>query len=292
MQIDIAEIKVGKRLRRFREDIAEQLARSIGEIGLLHPIVVCTRSIHNPQGGADIFVFELVAGLHRLRACERLGKEKIEATVIAPYDRAARLGQIDENLCSAQLTQLERAEHLFERKRIYEEMHPDSVIGGDRRSADFRTTNCRSETFAQDAAQKTGSTARSIQRAIRRAAKIDWRLRKRLRELPTVADSAAELDMLVKMDHGEQKCAVALVETGQAATIREAEQLMRSNSLSTATGTAPSSFDGRWKSFLAVWQNADSDQRFIVMTTLWDDLDALTKRRMQMRICERVPLAS
>jgi ParB-like chromosome segregation protein Spo0J len=59
MELDITDIKVSKRLRRFREYVVEQLKPSIREIGLLHPIVVCTRSVRNPNGGAEIFVFEL-----------------------------------------------------------------------------------------------------------------------------------------------------------------------------------------------------------------------------------------
>ena len=173
MEIDIADIMIGRRLRRFRPDVADQLAQSIAEIGLLHPIVVCTKSMHNPKGGANIFVFELVAGLHRLRAYEQLGRAKIEARVIQLYDRASRLGQVDENLCGAVLTQLERSEHLFERKRIYEEINPETANGGDRRSADFRTNNVRSENFAEDAAKHTRMTARAVQKSVRRVAKID-----------------------------------------------------------------------------------------------------------------------
>ena len=55
----IDSIIVGKRHRREIGDIAS-LARSIGEIGLLHPVVI------TPKG-------ELIAGERRLRAMQQLG---------------------------------------------------------------------------------------------------------------------------------------------------------------------------------------------------------------------------
>ena len=65
-------IKIGSRFRQDNGDIAA-LARSIADIGLLHPIVV-TQHGH------------LLAGRRRLEACRSLGWETIPITVMEVHD--------------------------------------------------------------------------------------------------------------------------------------------------------------------------------------------------------------
>jgi ParB-like chromosome segregation protein Spo0J len=147
--IPIDAIVVGER-RRPLGDVSA-LARSINEVGLLHPIVV------TPDR-------RLVAGWHRLEACRLLGWTEIPAVVMdvspavaelvaaeentfrreltglerAEYlaQRKARyealvteLAEIDENLIRNDLTILERAEHLARRKEIHEQLHPETKRG-------------------------------------------------------------------------------------------------------------------------------------------------------------------
>jgi N6-adenosine-specific RNA methylase IME4 len=68
MMMDIASIKIGKRHRKDLGDI-DGLAASMGELGLLHPVVI------TPDR-------ELIAGERRLRAAESLGWPEISVTVI------------------------------------------------------------------------------------------------------------------------------------------------------------------------------------------------------------------
>jgi N6-adenosine-specific RNA methylase IME4 len=79
--IPISRIKVGKRHRRDMGDIAG-LAASMGELGLLQPVVV------RPDG-------KLIAGERRLRAAEQLGWAEIPATVV-DLDAVVR-GEFAEN---------------------------------------------------------------------------------------------------------------------------------------------------------------------------------------------------
>ena len=77
----ITDIQIGERHRKDMGDI-EGLARSIDEIGLLHPVVV------RPDG-------TLVAGERRIKACQMLGWLDVPVTVI---DLAAIVrGECDEN---------------------------------------------------------------------------------------------------------------------------------------------------------------------------------------------------
>src|SRR5204863_9037507 len=133
------------------------------------------------------------------------------------------LWEIDENLCRADLTELERGEHLAKRKDVYEELHPHSKRGGDRRSDEFQTEHSSVRSFADDTADKTGVTDRAIRQSIRRVVKIDEKVRDRIRDIADIADSGVELDALAQMEPREQRKAVSLVESGKAAGIREAK---------------------------------------------------------------------
>lgn len=108
--IRIASITVPPRLRRLREDNIALLIESLREIGLREPISV----IKGPdEGTASKFI--LVAGRHRLEAWRRLGYDTVPAIVHELSDDERQLWEIDENLCRAELTELERDDHLLKR---------------------------------------------------------------------------------------------------------------------------------------------------------------------------------
>ncbi len=100
------EVTVGNRLRSLREDAIAPLMESIKKLGQQTPIAI----LQTTDG------YRLVAGLHRLTACERLG-EPVTCDVFTD-DRGARLREIAENLHRADLTTLERAEHLDEWRKL------------------------------------------------------------------------------------------------------------------------------------------------------------------------------
>jgi ParB-like chromosome segregation protein Spo0J len=87
MKIHISQIHVGSRVRRDMGNIAE-LAQSISELGLLHPVVVDAQ--HN-----------LIAGSRRLEACRKLGWDQIPVTVAESIQDVVKAAQAerDENTC-------------------------------------------------------------------------------------------------------------------------------------------------------------------------------------------------
>ena len=108
-------IHVGRRVRSLNAERVEALMESIQLIGLRSPITVrimpqvaCDRT---EDGGVPI----LVTALHRLEAVKRLGLEEIDCLIEPGSELDAQLWEIDENLCRAELTELERAEHLRQR---------------------------------------------------------------------------------------------------------------------------------------------------------------------------------
>src|SRR4051812_1893329 len=108
--IRVADVQVGERLRPLDQDALERLIASIRTIGLQNPITV------RPGDGWGLY--RLVAGYHRLKAVEALGEPVIAATVVEWDDRTARMWEIAENLHRADLSALERSEHIAEWDRL------------------------------------------------------------------------------------------------------------------------------------------------------------------------------
>src|SRR5712691_4917888 len=103
MRID--EIQIGFRYRKELGDL-RALAESIGEVGLLHPVVV------TPEG-------RLIAGQRRLEACRLLGWTEVPVTIVDLY-QAAR-GEAHENfvrkdLLPSEIVALKRAIEPLERR--------------------------------------------------------------------------------------------------------------------------------------------------------------------------------
>jgi ParB-like chromosome segregation protein Spo0J len=111
--VNLEFIKIDPRHRELREEQVSSLAQSIAKIGLKTPITVRQATLDD-----DMF---LVAGAHRLEACKRLLMDEIEAFVVENDDEdAARMWEIAENLHRAELTALERSEHVSEWVRLAE----------------------------------------------------------------------------------------------------------------------------------------------------------------------------
>ena len=121
--VGLADIHVRpERLRALQPGVVDQLAESIRERGLTHPIVV------RPRAAGEYW---LVCGLHRLKAAEKNGDAAILCKVLPDdiSDDEAELIEIDENLVRADLSPAERARHVGRRKELYEKQHPETKQG-------------------------------------------------------------------------------------------------------------------------------------------------------------------
>src|SRR5262249_24923897 len=131
----IEDIKVSdvvcppKGTRKIIKEKVEQFAGSMKETGLLHPIRV--RRLAGDENGK----MELLTGQHRYQAAVLLKWTTIPAIICDADDLHAELIQIDENLCRADLSPAEEAAAAARRKEIYEELHPATTHGGDRKSS-------------------------------------------------------------------------------------------------------------------------------------------------------------
>lgn len=154
-QIGIGSIRVADRLRTLDPDYVAFLAASISEIGLQTPIIVAEAE----DSGAK--VYRLVGGFHRLEACKHLGWTAIQARVMRGNDLDRRLVEIDENLCRNDLSIIDKARHVAERRRIIEQLYPRNH-GGDRRRKQVDIMSTWSVT--QDVAEKMGLSPRHMRR--------------------------------------------------------------------------------------------------------------------------------
>jgi hypothetical protein len=104
--IPVDEIRIGARHRKDLGDI-DELARSIDQVGLLHPILVRPDSV-------------LIAGARRLAAFKRLGLPEIPVCVVNLDE--ILIGESAENICHKNLNPSEivaigRALHVLERDK-------------------------------------------------------------------------------------------------------------------------------------------------------------------------------
>jgi ParB family chromosome partitioning protein len=98
VQVEIGSIQIRRRVRKELQEL-DQLADSMNRFGQLHPITITRRKT-------------LIAGQRRLEAARILGWTTIEATILAPDTRAARLElELEENLqrCPLKREELESA---------------------------------------------------------------------------------------------------------------------------------------------------------------------------------------
>jgi len=116
MKIKIKEIKLDKDYKRVRKDFGniEELAESIREHGLLHPIVVDKTD--------DGYI--LIAGERRLRACVLLGYDEIEATTFNDVGLEERkIMELEENVKRKDISWPEQVEALRQIHEIRQKQH-------------------------------------------------------------------------------------------------------------------------------------------------------------------------
>lgn len=187
------------RLREVDEAYATVLAGAFtGRGGQRTPIEVVRRGDR----------FRLVFGAHRYRAAQIAQLPGIKAIITEADDAELRLREIDENLIRNELSALDRARFLAERKRIYEALNPAAKHGGDRRSD--QAANLATWSFSADIAEKTGLSERTVQRAVALAEALSPEVVKALQHTPLARNQAA-LEALSKHPAKRQEAAVALL---------------------------------------------------------------------------------
>jgi ParB family chromosome partitioning protein len=189
LEIPVARIVVANRLRAVDTDYVELLAASMLESGQHTPIQV---------GPADAEGrHRLIAGAHRHGAALAAGLPSLQAIIFTGSELEARMLEVDENLLRRELSEMDRAVFLAERKAIYEALFPQTGHGKAPKGKEEENFHFPGrESFADETAKKLGVSGRQVRTYLMRA-RIEPELRAQL-ATTRWADHGATLDALAK----------------------------------------------------------------------------------------------
>ncbi|MBY6244012.1 ParB N-terminal domain-containing protein [Methylosinus sp. Sm6] len=217
LRIPLFDIDSSNRIRQVDPDWAAAIAGSIQAKGLDSPIVI-------RRCGAG---YRLVSGAHRLRAFTLLGVEELiegeHFKLVEQSDEEAELSEIDENLMRRELSTVDRAIFLARRKTVWDRLYPETTKTGPRKLG----TSCPQFTpqnFSKDAAEKTGLSKRTINRALELAKLPDAVLS--LIRATKLADNGAQLRALCRETEENQKAIAELIAAGKGKNVGNARQLL------------------------------------------------------------------
>lgn len=209
-RVAVDEIEVGENHRSLNEGRVAELQKSISDIGLQTPITVWMEPIGDSE--SPDYQPHLVVGQHRLEACRRLGHRDIAAFVATMDELDRELWRIDENLIRAELTPMERDEHLARRAELFKAKGGKKIPtpGGEQEIG-----------FAKDTADQTGLSKRTINKALARNRKIAPDVKKMVKEIRPDA-GVSEIEALASLKPDDQRQAVQDVKSGSARNFTDA----------------------------------------------------------------------
>jgi ParB family chromosome partitioning protein len=252
---DIERIVVGERLRAVDPDHVAVIADSIRQCGRVLQPVAITQTL-----GGD---WMLVAGAHRLAAARMVGLTEIPVVIHdALNGLQAKLIEIDENLLRHELNPLDRAVFLAERKRIYEELHPETKNGahGHNKGKKENATIA----FSKDAAERTGLGQRTIETAVRIANSLSPEVRKNLVGTD-LSKNQSELLLLARQEPDAQVRIVDLI-------LREGSTVKSVRAAINQSGSKPQKITDasqvQLKRLMDAWRHAGTPARRMFFDTL------------------------
>lgn len=254
IELKVSLIDLGKRLRPVNPSAVADLAVSLREGVLAHPITV------RPVAGR----FELVVGAHRLAAFCELRKNTIPAVIRSLTDLEARQLEIDENLVRSGLTALERMTFLAERIEVWAARNPDQVLLDATQHVRDRGRPPKSFLklrkidgyvpammgFVAETARDTGLSRQSVYRATQALAGLPDTQRDRLHGTWIAKNDAALRQLAGIGEAGEQAKVIDLLLDGKTKSIPEARALAaghRPPAKSAPANTVQRDFEKAWK---------------------------------------------
>jgi ParB family chromosome partitioning protein len=243
--IEIDHIDATDRLRPVDPAHIEAIAASIAQSGLHAPVIV------RPEGNR----YRLIAGAHRMAACRSLGWTTIDAIIQNVEGDEARLIEIDENLMRRELSALDRAISLSDRKAIYDRLFPEAKLLGRKPKKMSQTLRQFGERFSKHAAKRTGLSERAVQMSLELAGKLSPEARDLLR-LSDIADNQAQLLALAAEEPDRQVAMARVIADGKASSPKAARLALGIDLL-----VEEDPQDKLVTQFLALWARADQRTR-------------------------------
>jgi len=203
------------------------LVKSFKEIGLQTPITY----YEDDEGPV------LIAGRNRLEAARRLDWDTIDGIEMEVDETLREIWRIDENLMRADLTQLERTEHIARRKQLLddkEKAKKAAASNTDKSLGSIKRGRGQPKGFDQTTADQMGVSKETVRVSRKRGEKIIPEVKEAIKGTPA-ANKGVELDAIADMKSEEQKEAVEQVQSGEAKDYREAKEAIKGTAKNTET---------------------------------------------------------
>jgi ParB family transcriptional regulator, chromosome partitioning protein len=246
--LSLDKILVPERLRAVEEDHAFMISQSITRIGLLNPITVRA----TPRAGRP---YTIVAGAHRLRACELAGLRDVDAIVVKADKLDGQMVEIEENIFRNELTALDRAIFVQRYREIWEEKNGWDKGGrpASETSANFAEVSGDSAQahFFQRVSERMGLSRRAVEYAQFIGKSLSPDLRAKLRGTPD-ADNQSRLLQLARLEAKKQQQVAAAVSKGH-----DLKQALRLTDDTAKAKTRASPQDIIFDRMVATWGRAD-----------------------------------
>jgi ParB family chromosome partitioning protein len=275
--LPVDDIDMGQRLRPVSSAGVAALKTSILELGVIKDAI----HVRKLKKGGKIV---LLAGGHRLTAARELRDEgrdgfgTVKVVCWSCTDEFARLMEIDDNLAGAELSALDTAVFLAERKRVYEKMHPETraAIGAElvaKRWNSVETVSVAS--FAEAIAQQMGITPRHVRNFVRAGERLDSRDVSDLREAVKPV-GVADLMTLSKITQPTDRYdVVKLLKAGEAKNAASAWATVKA---ANGQGKAPKSpVDAAHMRMVDNWKRAPKAAKVRYLEDCGDEIIALLK---------------
>ena len=130
VDIPVGDIQVINRLRKTDASKIQELATSIKDIGLLHPIAVAEKDNE----------YVLLSGEHRLSSYKLLERPTIPCVVRENNPLINQLVEVSENLCSNRLNAIEESNAIVMREKILIQLGRKAIVGSNQYTED-KVTN-------------------------------------------------------------------------------------------------------------------------------------------------------
>ena len=130
VDIPVGDIQVINRLRKTDASKIQELATSISDIDLLHPIAVAEKDNN----------YVLLSGEHRLSAFKLLERPTIPCVVRENNPLINQLVEVSENLCSNRLNAIEESNAIVMREKILIQLGRKAIVGSNQYTED-KVTN-------------------------------------------------------------------------------------------------------------------------------------------------------
>ncbi|PRZ48322.1 ParB/RepB/Spo0J family partition protein [Tritonibacter scottomollicae] len=266
-ELPVGDIDMNNRLRPVSSAGVEAIKASITELGVMKDAIHVRKIKRSGK-------IELLAGAHRLTAAGDLGWETIKVVCWDCNDDFARLMEIDDNLAGAELTALDTAVFLAERKKVYERLHPEATRGGARGNQHTGGWQTDTMSFCQATAEKFGISDRHVRRMVSAGSVLTGGDAHRLRssERPITLNDLTEIAKIG--DVSERYRVIDLLAEGAAKSAKDARKTWASEQ---NKGVTPpmNNTEKTWQRLQDAWKRAPKAGRVTFLEEHGDEVQAL-----------------